>query len=65
MEECFADPKKLIYKAAGGAYVLIGKTLAGEILQIAFRREPKDMVFIFHAMIAKLQDQRKYKRRGK
>lgn len=63
VEECFSDSKRLIRKV-GAIYWLIGKTQAGRLLQVGYRKEDK-VYFVFHAMSARNSERRQYKSKGK
>lgn len=62
--ECFADDKRLV-RRIGAIYWLIGKTEAGRLLQIGYRKEEDKTYFVFHAMTARDYERRQYKSRGK
>lgn len=62
VEECFSDDLRLI-RRIGTNYWLIGKTEAGRLLQIGYRKEADKTYFVF--MAARSYERRQYKSRGK
>jgi len=64
VQECFADARRLI-RRIGDIYWLIGKTEAGRLLQVGYRKEENKSYFVFHAMTARDYEHRQYKSRGK
>ncbi len=64
VEECFSDSRRLI-RRIGGIYWLIGKTEAGRLLQVGYRIEKEKSFFVFHAMLAREHEHKRYKLRGK
>lgn len=64
VEECFSDARRLI-RRIGEIYWLIGKTAAGRLLQIGYRRDKEKAYFVFHAMSARDYERRQYRTRGK
>ncbi|MBP9090113.1 hypothetical protein KBI23_03730 [bacterium] len=64
VEECFSDVRRLVRKI-GEIYWLIGKTEAGRLLQVGYRKEVDRTYFVFHAMAAREHELKRYKSRGK
>lgn len=64
VEEALADFNGWTEKAKGGAYVHLGKTDQGRLLELAFRRLDNDSIFVFHAMDAIGSQQKRYKKRS-
>ena len=64
VEECVSDARRLL-KRIGDIYWLVGKTEAGRLLQIGYRKEENKSYFVFHAMPARDYEQRQYRSRGK
>lgn len=64
VEECFSDVRRLI-RRIGEIYWLIGKTEAGRLLQVGYRKENDRTYFVFHAMAACDYEHRQYKSKGK
>jgi len=64
VEECFSDARRLV-RGIGDIYWLIGKTEAGRLLQIGYRKETDKSYFVFHAMVARDHERRQYKSKGK
>jgi len=65
VEDCFLDSARLDRRIAKDIYWLIARTQAGRLLQIGYKKEPDNVLFVFHAMNAKTHEQKQYKRRGK
>lgn len=49
-------------RTKNSAYLVIGKTLAGRFLELAYRKLPDGTIFVFHAMDAREFQKRRYKR---
>ena len=64
VEEALADSNGWTQKARGGAYLHLGKTEQGRLLELAFRRLPDGSAFIFHAMDARDSQKKRYKKRS-
>lgn len=64
VEECFSDARRLI-RRVGSIYWLVGRTEAGKLLQVGYRKEADKSYFVFHAMPAKDHERRQYKSKGK
>lgn len=65
VEEAFFDKRGWTERAIGGAYKTIGKTFAGRILELVYRKVPNDSIFVFHAMDARDHQKKRYKRLNK
>lgn len=64
VEECFSDSRRLV-RRIGEIYWLIGRTEAGRLLQIGYRKDADKTYFVFHAMAAREHELKRYKSRGK
>jgi uncharacterized DUF497 family protein len=64
VEQCFSDDQCLVRRIED-IYWLIGKTEAGRLLQIGYRKEPDKTYFVFHVMSARDYERRQYKSKGK
>jgi uncharacterized DUF497 family protein len=62
-EQAFNDPNGLTEKRYEGIYVCLGKTLEGRLLEMAYRKLNKDQALIFHAMNARDNQKKRYKKR--
>jgi hypothetical protein len=62
-EEALADANGLTNKTKGGAFLVIGKTFSGRFLEIAYRKLPDKNAFVFHAMVAREHQKKRYKQR--
>lgn len=65
VEDCFLDSRRLVRRVGKGIYWLIGRTEAGRLLQIGYRREPGNVAYVFHAMNAQAAEHKQYTKRGK
>lgn len=62
-EEAIHDPKGWTERAKNGAYISVGKTFSGRVLEACYRRLADGSVFVFHAMDAREHQKRRYKQR--
>jgi hypothetical protein len=62
-EEALADGNGFTNKTKGGAFLVIGKTFSGRLLEIAYRKLPDKTAFVFHAMDAREHQKKRYKQR--
>jgi uncharacterized DUF497 family protein len=63
--ECFTDSKSWEERTQRKAYVRIGKTLQGRLLEVAYRKIEDRIYFVFHAMDVDVSQQKRYKKRNK
>lgn len=63
--ECFEDPKGWKERSRDNSYSRTGKTHRGRLLEVAYDKLHSMEYFVFHAMNAKMAQQRRYKKRNK
>ena len=61
-EEALNDKNGWIERTKNGAYLVVGKTLAGRFLEVAYRKLSNELIFVFHAMDAREHQKKRYKR---
>ncbi len=64
VEQAFADPRSWSEKSYGGAYIHLGKTAQGRLLEIGYRKLTHTSAFVFHAMDARDNQRKRYKKRS-
>lgn len=62
-DEAIHDAKGWAERTTNGAYLSIGKTLAGRFLEICYRKLPDGSAFVFHAMDARDHQKKRYNKR--
>ena len=64
VEQAFDDKNSWSEKSRGGAYIHLGKTDQGRLLEIGYRKLSIRLAFVFHAMDARDSQQKRYKKRS-
>jgi hypothetical protein len=62
-DEAIHDPKGCPARTKNGAYLSIGKTIAGRFLETCYRKLPDGSALVFHAMDAREHQIKRYKKR--
>lgn len=62
-DEAIHDSKGWTERTKNGAYLSIGKTFAGRLLETCYRKLPDGSAFVFHAMDAREHQIRRYNKR--